>query len=112
MTSGCRPAAARRLSLFGGGPTTPWPLKTPQHEPHNTHHLIKGVGVVTKVGPGVTGLAPGQRVTARPWGARNSDGSWQSVCTLPAKQLVPVPDSVSDEAAAQFYVSGGGQGEG
>ncbi|KIZ07601.1 alcohol dehydrogenase [Monoraphidium neglectum] len=64
-----------------------------------------GVGVVTKVGPGVEGFAPGQRVTARPWRADKGDGSWQQYTTIPANLLVPVPDAVSDEVAAQFYIN-------
>jgi hypothetical protein len=50
----------------------------------------KGVGVVTKVGPGVEGFAPGQRVTARPWRADKGDGSWQQYTTIPANLLVRV----------------------
>jgi hypothetical protein len=47
-----------------------------------------GVGVVTKVGPGVEGFKAGQRVTARPWGADESNGSWQQITTVAAKRLV------------------------
>ncbi|GBF96447.1 hypothetical protein Rsub_09246 [Raphidocelis subcapitata] len=64
-----------------------------------------GMGVVEAVGAGVTGVSPGQRVTARPWPADEGNGSWQRYCTLKAERLVPVPDAVSDEAAAQFYIN-------
>lgn len=64
-----------------------------------------GLGVVTKVGPGVEGFVPGQRVTGRPWPAPDGNGSWQQYVTLSAKKLVAVPDAVSDTAAAQFYIN-------
>ncbi|KAI8473705.1 MAG: chaperonin 10-like protein [Monoraphidium minutum] len=64
-----------------------------------------GMGVITKVGAGVEGLAVGQRVTARPWPAADGNGSWQQYVTLAAKRVLPVPDAVSDEAAAQFYIN-------
>lgn len=64
-----------------------------------------GVGVVEKLGEGVTGLTVGQRVTARPWAADESNGSWQQYTTVAAKRLIPVPDAVSDQAAAQFYIN-------
>lgn len=64
-----------------------------------------GVGVVTKVGPGVTGLKEGQRVAGRPFPAGAGEGSWQQYATVPAKTLVAVADNVSDEAAAQFYIN-------
>ena len=37
--------------------------------------------------------------------ARNGNGSWQEFVTLPASNFIPVPDSVSDESAAQFLVN-------
>jgi NADPH:quinone reductase-like Zn-dependent oxidoreductase len=46
-------------------------------------------GVVESVGPGVTGLQPGQRVAAL---IRN--GGYSSVLNVPAERLVPVPDGV------------------
>ena len=58
------------------------------------------VGVVDKLGEGVTGLAVGQRVAALTvWGA-------YSEYTLQAAQsLVPVPDGLDDEAAVTLILS-------
>src|ERR1700758_501229 len=62
--------------------------------------LIAGVeatGVVTEVGAGVTGVAPGARVTFFP-----HPGAWRQVVNVDAAIAVPVPDSVPDEVAAQM----------
>jgi NADPH:quinone reductase-like Zn-dependent oxidoreductase len=62
--------------------------------------LIAGVeatGVVTEVGAGVTGLSPGTRVTFFPY-----LGAWRQVANVDAANVVPVPDSVPDEVAAQM----------
>ena len=37
--------------------------------------------------------------------ARNGNGSWQEYVALPASNFIPVPDSVTDESAAQFLVN-------
>jgi NADPH:quinone reductase-like Zn-dependent oxidoreductase len=64
------------------------------------------MGVVAKVGPGVTAFSEGQRVTSLGWLTTSSgSGSWQQYITLPQEKLVALPDEVSDEAGAQFYVS-------
>lgn len=68
--------------------------------------LVPGMGVVSKVGPGVTAFKEGQRVTSLGWlTTKEGNGSWQQFITLPQELLVPLPDSISDEAGAQFYVS-------
>lgn len=64
-----------------------------------------GMGVVSKVGAGVTEFHVGQRVTSLGWMADQGQGSWQGSVTLPADRLVALPDGISDEAGAQFYVS-------
>eukprot|EP00775_Hariotina_reticulata_P004253 gene4253-4504_t len=64
-----------------------------------------GMGVVSKVGAGVTDFQVGQRVTSLGWMADQGQGSWQGSVTLPAERLVALPDNISDEAGAQFYVS-------
>jgi threonine dehydrogenase-like Zn-dependent dehydrogenase len=51
-------------------------------------------GRVAAVGPGVTGLAEGDRVAAR--------RPHQQYVTVPANALTPIPDGVSDEAATWF----------
>ncbi|MCC7274693.1 MAG: zinc-dependent alcohol dehydrogenase family protein, partial [Alphaproteobacteria bacterium] len=60
----------------------------------------EGVGHVVAVGADVTAPAPGARVV--PLG---SNGTWQQVCLAKAAALLPVPDSVPDESAAQFVVN-------
>lgn len=57
----------------------------------------EGVGIVDALGPGVTGLTVGQRVTVS--GAQNV---WADFFLAKAAQAVPVPDQVSDETAAQL----------
>ncbi|MFE9581709.1 zinc-binding dehydrogenase [Nocardia sp. NPDC006044] len=57
----------------------------------------EGVGRIDALGPGVTGLTVGQRVTVS--GAQNV---WADYFIVQAGQVVPVPDAVSDETAAQL----------
>lgn len=57
----------------------------------------EAVGVVDALGPDVEGLAVGQRVATG-----GSFGAWAEYVTTPAAGLIPVPDSVPDEAAAQL----------
>ena len=57
--------------------------------------------------------APGQRVTAAPFPAKTGNGTWQQYLCVSEAALLAVPDAVSDEAAAQFYVRApGGLGVG
>ena len=62
---------------------------------------LEGVGEVEAVGAGVDSVAAGQRVV--PLGA--SPGTWAERMVVPAARLVPVPDGVSDDAAAQLVVN-------
>ncbi|KAF6263151.1 hypothetical protein COO60DRAFT_1293128 [Scenedesmus sp. NREL 46B-D3] len=65
-----------------------------------------GMGVVAKVGAGVTAFSKGQRVTSLGWlTTSQGSGSWQQYITLPQEKLVALPDEVSDEAGAQFYIN-------
>ena len=57
----------------------------------------EAVGIVDALGPGVAGIAPGARVAAA--GVR---GAWAEYFLVPAKALVPLPDAIADEAAAQL----------
>jgi NADPH:quinone reductase-like Zn-dependent oxidoreductase len=57
----------------------------------------EAVGVVEALGEGVTGLTVGQRVATG-----GTFGVWAERFVAPAAGLVPVPDGVSDEAAAQL----------
>ncbi len=61
---------------------------------------LEGVGRVAALGEGVTGWRVGDR--AIPLGA---GGTWRESVTVAAAQLLPVPDAVSDETAAQFVVN-------
>eukprot|EP00891_Asterochloris_glomerata_P005555 jgi/Astpho2/5555/Aster-02815 len=47
----------------------------------------------------------GQRVVAAPWNHFAGAGTWQQYVNVPEESLVAVPDSVSDEAAAQFLIN-------
>jgi NADPH2:quinone reductase len=57
----------------------------------------EAVGVVEALGEGVTHLEVGQRVATG-----GSFGAWAELIVAPAAGLVPVPDAISDEAAAQL----------
>ena len=61
---------------------------------------LEGMGEVAAVGEGVTHLRPGQRVI--PLGVQ---GTWQEYVVAAPAQLIPVPDEVSDQTAAQFVVN-------
>ena len=60
----------------------------------------EAVGRVEALGEGVTGLAVGQRVV--PLGA---GGTWTDAVLAWPAQLIPVPDGVSDQTAAQFVAN-------
>lgn len=57
----------------------------------------EAVGVVEELGEGVQGLEVGQRVATG-----GSFGAWAELIVAPAAGLVPVPDGMPDEAAAQL----------
>lgn len=57
----------------------------------------EAVGIIEALGEGVEGLAVGQRVSGV--GLR---GSWAEYFVARADQLVPLPDAISDESAAQL----------
>jgi NADPH:quinone reductase-like Zn-dependent oxidoreductase len=61
---------------------------------------LEGVGRVEALGEGVAGWRAGDR--AIPLGA---GGTWRESVTVAAAQLLPVPEAVSDETAAQFVVN-------
>jgi NADPH2:quinone reductase len=61
---------------------------------------LEGMGEVAAVGAGVSHLQTGQRVI--PLGV---SGTWQEFLLAPAAQLIPVPDGISDQTAAQFVVN-------
>lgn len=61
---------------------------------------FEGVGRIDALGEGVSGFQPGQRVI--PLGVA---GTWQEYVIGRPDQLLPVPDAVSDQSAAQFVVN-------
>ncbi len=61
---------------------------------------LEGMGEVAAVGDGVKHLRPGQRVI--PLGVQ---GTWQDYLLASSAQLIPIPDSISDQTAAQFVVN-------
>jgi len=62
---------------------------------------LEGAGVVETVGPGVTGLAAGDRVA---WAS--APGSYAARVVAPADALVKIPAGVSDEIAAAAMLQG------
>lgn len=57
----------------------------------------EAVGVVDELGPGVTGITVGQRVAVA-----GVHGTWAEYFIAPAATLVPLPDIIDDETAAQL----------
>lgn len=57
----------------------------------------EAVGVVDTLGEGVTSLTVGQRVATG-----GTFGAWSEYIVAPAAGLIPVPDSLPDESAAQL----------
>ncbi|PHK96918.1 quinone oxidoreductase [Pseudoroseomonas rhizosphaerae] len=63
---------------------------------------FEAAGVVEAVGPGVEGVAPGERVATMNAGV----GAYADRRNVPAAKLVKLPDSISDEAAATLLFKG------
>lgn len=63
---------------------------------------FEAAGVVEAVGPGVTSPAPGERVAYAVAGL----GAYADARNVAADRLVPLPDGVSDEAAATLLFKG------
>jgi NADPH:quinone reductase-like Zn-dependent oxidoreductase len=59
---------------------------------------FEGMGVIDAVGEGVA-LAVGQRVSF------TGIGSWGEMVVVSHKSLIPVPDTMSDDVAAQLFVN-------
>jgi NADPH2:quinone reductase len=62
---------------------------------------VEGAGTVVESGPGVEGLAPGDRVA---W--LSAPGSWAERIALDASRAVPVPGDVATEVAAASLLQG------
>ncbi len=63
---------------------------------------LEAAGVVEALGPGTSGLAVGQRVAH----VDGPVGAYAEARNHPAARLVPLPDTVSDEAAAALIFKG------
>jgi len=63
-----------------------------------------GAGVVDAVGPDVTGLAVGDRVWLWDVAYQTSEGTAQQLVTLPATQVVALPDGESFDAGASLGI--------
>src|SRR5262249_30886790 len=59
-------------------------------------------GIIQEVGPGVTGLKPGDRVAY----AGGPIGAYADERVLPAERLVPVPAGITDQQAAAMMLKG------
>ncbi|MBV8398858.1 MAG: quinone oxidoreductase, partial [Acetobacteraceae bacterium] len=62
----------------------------------------EAAGVIEEVGPGVTGLKPGDRVAY----SGGPIGSYAEERVMPADRLVPVPGGISDQQAAAMMLKG------
>ena len=63
---------------------------------------MEAAGTIIDVGPGVTHLAPGDRVVY----ACEPIGAYAAIRTMPAAALVPLPADIGDEAAAAIFLKG------
>ncbi|GAA2898025.1 NADPH:quinone reductase [Pseudonocardia halophobica] len=91
-----------RITVSGINPTD-WKTRagTNRRRPDGfqiPHH--DGAGVVDAVGPGVIGLAVGQRVWTYLAAYHNRWGTAAEYAVLPASRVVPLPDEASDELGA------------
>eukprot|EP00475_Leptophrys_vorax_P023295 TRINITY_DN31878_c0_g1_i1.p1 TRINITY_DN31878_c0_g1~~TRINITY_DN31878_c0_g1_i1.p1 ORF type:complete len:372 (+),score=14.01 TRINITY_DN31878_c0_g1_i1:77-1117(+) len=68
---------------------------------------LEGMGAVAAVGEGVTAFKPGDRVVPLfCLGACTAgEGSWQQYVAMPADHVVPIPDALSDDVAAQLVIN-------
>jgi NADPH:quinone reductase-like Zn-dependent oxidoreductase len=62
---------------------------------------FEGVGVVEEGSGLLAWRVKGKRVAV----LNSTSGNWQEQVTIPARQAVPVPDDVSDEQVASFFVN-------
>jgi NADPH:quinone reductase len=63
-----------------------------------------GSGVIDAVGPGVTSLAPGDRVWVWDAAYQHSDGTAQELLVIPAQRVVALPDGVSFDIGASIGI--------
>ncbi len=63
-----------------------------------------GAGVVDEVGPGVSGLTPGDRVWVWDAAYQRPDGTAQELVVLPSDQVVVLPDDVTFDVGASLGI--------
>lgn len=63
----------------------------------------EAAGIVEAIGPGVEGFDIGQRVA---YGLRRQQGAYTEARLIAAHELIPLPDTISDEVAAAIMVKG------
>ena len=68
----------------------------------------EGAGIVERVGPGVTGIQPGQRVGYVGSGGPfyENTGAYAEARNLPASCLIQLPDAISERQAAAVMLKG------
>ncbi|KAL3685076.1 hypothetical protein R1sor_003098 [Riccia sorocarpa] len=80
--------------------------KTARHYSYPVTVGTEGFGIVHSVGEGVQLVKPGQRVVPLMWEEGwIGNGSWQEYVCFREEMLVPIPDTISDETAAQFVIN-------
>src|SRR5579872_3358714 len=62
----------------------------------------EAAGIIEEVGPGVSGLKPGDRVAY----AGGPLGAYSEARVMPADRLVPLPDGISDQQGAAMMLKG------
>src|SRR5258707_188592 len=62
----------------------------------------EAAGIIEEVGPGVTGLKPGDRVAY----AGGPLGAYSEARVMPADRLVPLPDGITDQQGAAMMLKG------
>jgi NADPH:quinone reductase-like Zn-dependent oxidoreductase len=60
---------------------------------------FEAMGTVESLGEGVEGISVGQRVSF------TALGTWQEYVCVHAKTLIPLPDSIDNDTAAQLYIN-------
>jgi len=65
-----------------------------------------GAGIVTALGPGVSGLSPGYRVVVKTAVGRGGAGSLAEFATVPAALACPLPDGIGFIQAAALPTAG------
>lgn len=63
---------------------------------------IESAGVIEAIGPGVTGLAGGQRVAC----VAGPDTAYAEARLVPAARVVPLPDGIDERTAAAMMIRG------